>query len=54
MGAVKEYLVATSNQLLAAEVLRQKPGIEMDRIIHSKLIDLLGEYLSIGGMPEAL
>lgn len=49
-----EYLVATNNSRLAAQIMKQQPGISMDESIHAKLIDLVGEYLSIGGMPEAL
>ena len=49
-----EYLVATNNNLIAKEVLRHPIGTPMENVIHSKILDILGEYLSIGGMPEAV
>lgn len=49
-----EYLVATRNHLLAKQILNHPVGLPMEDVIHKKLLELLGEYLSIGGMPEAL
>lgn len=49
-----EYLVATGNHLIAKEILDHRVGVPMEGIIHTKILDLLGEYLSIGGMPEAV
>ncbi len=49
-----EYLVATENKLIAKELLNHPPGKAMNEPIHSKILSLLGEYLAIGGMPEAL
>lgn len=49
-----EYLVATGNSLIAKEILHQPVGVSMEEIIHVRILDLLGEYLSIGGMPEAV
>ena len=49
-----EYLVATGEGLAAKAILNQPSGVALPDIIHSRLLDLLGEYLSIGGMPEAV
>jgi hypothetical protein len=49
-----EYLVATSNNLIAKEILIHPIGLPMEDVIHEKILDLLGEYLSIGGTPEAV
>jgi hypothetical protein len=49
-----EYLVAIGHRLIAKEVLDHPAGVLMEAAIHTKILDLLGEYLSIGGMPEAV
>lgn len=49
-----EYLVASGNALIAKEILDHPIGIPMEDPIHTKILDTLGEYLSIGGMPEAV
>lgn len=49
-----EYLVATGNHLIGKEILRHPRGTAMEEVVHKKTLDLLGEYLSIGGMPEAV
>jgi uncharacterized protein len=49
-----EYLVAIGHSLIAKEILEHCSGIPMEEVIHTKILDLLGEYLSIGGMPEAV
>lgn len=49
-----EYLVATGNQLMGKEILLHPFGKHLEDVIHKKLLDLLGEYLSIGGMPESV
>ena len=49
-----EYLVATGDRLVAKEILDHQIGIPMDEPIHTKILDKLGEYLSIGGMPESV
>lgn len=49
-----EYLVATGERLIAKEILNHPAGMPMEEVIHSKILDLLGEFLSIGGMPEAV
>lgn len=49
-----EYLVAMGYDLIAKEILNHRAGIPLEEVIHIKILDLLGEYLSIGGMPEAV
>jgi predicted AAA+ superfamily ATPase len=49
-----EYLVATGDTLIAKELIHHLPGIKMDEPVHSKILEKVGEYLSIGGMPEAV
>ncbi len=49
-----EYLVATDNHLMGEEILKHPAGEPMEETVHKKVLDLLGEYLSIGGMPEAV
>jgi hypothetical protein len=49
-----EYLVAIGHNLIAKEILDHRAGTPMEDAIHTKILDLLGEYLSIGGMPEAI
>ena len=49
-----EFLVAIGHHLIAKEILDHPIGVPMEEAIHLKILDLLGEYLSIGGMPEAV
>ncbi|MBA3722232.1 MAG: ATP-binding protein [Parachlamydiaceae bacterium] len=49
-----EFLVAIGETLIAEAVLSHEKNIPMGEAIHSKLLDLVGQYLSIGGMPEAV
>ena len=49
-----EYLVAIGYHLIAKEILHHSPGNPMEEAIHTRILDLVGEYLSIGGMPEAV
>ena len=49
-----EYLVATGEGLVVKEILEHPIGEEMGDPIHAAILDKLGEYLSIGGMPEAV
>lgn len=49
-----EYIVGTGN-LAAAEVILHHPGKEpLTETLHEKFMSLVGEYLAIGGMPEAV
>jgi uncharacterized protein len=49
-----EYLVATGDHLIAKKILGHPVGMPMGEPIHSRILDKMGEYLSIGGMPEAV
>ncbi len=49
-----EYLVAVGHRLMAKEIVDHPSGVAMEETIHLKMLELLGEYLSIGGMPEAV
>jgi len=49
-----EFLTAIGESLIAKAILSHEKGIPMGDAIHSKLLDLVGQYLSIGGMPEAV
>jgi len=49
-----EYLAATKEGLMAKEIWSHANGVAMEAAIHEKILDKLGEYLSIGGMPEAV
>lgn len=46
-----EFLAATGHPQFIEAVLSQKA---LSKVIHEKLLDLLGHYLAIGGMPEAV
>ncbi len=49
-----EYLVAVGDKLIVKEILDHPIGLPMNEPIHSRILTTLGEYLSIGGMPEAI
>lgn len=49
-----EFLIAVKEKALAKEILSHKSDDPMPHVVHNKLLDLLGNYLSIGGMPEAV
>ncbi len=49
-----EYLAAIGENLLIEEILLHEIGKPIDEVIHQKLLDLLGQFISIGGMPEAV
>lgn len=49
-----EYLHAKGFQDLAIEILNHHSSIPINEAIHKKAIRLLGEYIAIGGMPQAL
>lgn len=49
-----EYLVATGNSLMAKEIVTHSHEIPMEEPIHTLILDKVGEYLSIGGMPEVV
>ena len=49
-----EFLVATGYYLMAQAILKHPVGEPEIEPIHQKALDLVGKYLSIGGMPGAL
>ena len=49
-----EFLTATGNDRLRGEIQRHNPKEDFSPLIHNKLLGLLGEYMSVGGMPEAV
>lgn len=49
-----EFLVAIGEVLVAQAIVQQKQGVPMGEAIHIKLLGLVGQYLAIGGMPEAI
>jgi len=49
-----EYLAATHDHLIAQEIWNHSNGIAINDVIHETILNKLGEYLSIGGMPEAV
>lgn len=49
-----EFLAAIGESLIAKAVLSHENSIPIGEVVHSKLLDLVGQYLSIGGMPEAV
>ena len=49
-----EFLSAMSSGLLIEELLRHISLDPTSDVIHNKLLQVLGEYLAIGGMPEAV
>ena len=46
-----EFLAATQNAPLIEAILKKIP---LSPVLHAHLLDLLGHYLAIGGMPEAV
>lgn len=49
-----EFLVAGGYVGLASEIMEHDPSDTMSEVLHEKLVDLLGNYMAIGGMPEAV
>lgn len=49
-----EFLDALSEEILAREILNLDPSKAFSNLVHQKLLRLLGEYIAIGGMPEAV
>jgi len=49
-----EFLYAVKYDLLAQEILRHQLDIPLAEPIHSKALELLGIYMAVGGMPEAV
>jgi hypothetical protein len=49
-----EFLAAMGYSLAANAILQQQKGMPISDTIHSLLLELLGQYLMIGGLPEAV
>ncbi len=49
-----EFLAARNESLLMELILEQEVTTPVSDPIHSKLLHLLGEYMAVGGMPEAV
>lgn len=49
-----EFMYALDHSLLAEEILRHEIEKPMSEPLHKKSLSLLGEYIAIGGMPEAV
>jgi len=49
-----EFLCALGHPLLAEEVITHHANDPMSAPIHDKLLDLVGEYIAVGGMPESV
>ena len=46
-----EYLVASDEALIVDEIMNHPIEQEMSSVVHARMLDLLGEYLALGGMP---
>jgi predicted AAA+ superfamily ATPase len=49
-----EFLWAQEETLLADEIVVHKPEKQLNEAIHHKALKRVGEYMAIGGMPEAV
>ncbi len=49
-----EFLCAVKAQILVEEIVSHTSMNPISEVIHNKLLGLVGEYLAIGGMPEAV
>lgn len=49
-----EFLNAIGSSVIIEEILSHELTGEIDEIFHSKFLDLVGQYLAIGGMPQAV
>lgn len=49
-----EFLVATGHEMWAQAILENDPNNPLLEPVHDKLLDLVGVYLAIGGMPAAV
>lgn len=49
-----EFLTALGHQILVEAILNQTVDTPFSPAIHLKLLDFLGHYCAIGGMPEAV
>jgi len=49
-----EVLVALGNETWAKKIIEHNPEELFSEPLHEKLLDIVGEYVAIGGMPEAV
>lgn len=49
-----EFLNATQNEALAEEILHHSIEQPLNAAIHDKLLKILGDYMAVGGMPDAV
>jgi uncharacterized protein len=49
-----EFLVAVGEHLLAREIVHHTIETPLSEVIHEKALRLVGTYLAVGGMPEAV
>ncbi len=49
-----EFLVAVDHSVLAQAVMNNEPTVPLDTPLHDELMHLLGRYIAVGGMPEAV
>jgi predicted AAA+ superfamily ATPase len=49
-----EFLCAKGSDRLISEIHNHNPAEEFPEFLHNKLLGLIGEYMAVGGMPEAV
>ena len=49
-----EYLVAAGEGLIVNEIMNHPIQQDMGVAVHDRILDLLGEYLALGGMPHSV
>jgi len=49
-----EFLLATGNEIFAEKITQYNFDQPLEDILHKKGLKLLGEYMLVGGMPEAV
>lgn len=49
-----EFLSALGKERLRDEIVNHNPLEEVPEFLHEQLFNLLGEYMAVGGMPEAV
>jgi predicted AAA+ superfamily ATPase len=49
-----EFLTAKGHDMLREEIGNHSPAEAFPEVLHEKLLELLGEYMAVGGMPEAV
>lgn len=49
-----EFLKATDHNLIFEEILNHNVCESLNEVVHDKILEILREYLAIGGMPEVV